>query len=133
MVELCSRVQKLLDGRSGWQQGRRGPAAQRRLARLYHIEGRSGVAAEASPRPSSSFPQRGSLRDLGAKAAFAPEHPWPDRPRRGVVRRLDLGVTHKGPQRLAQFEDLSAGSLVFGTYRFGPPPAAVPPPGGSAT
>ena len=79
------------------------------------------------------FHKAGAFGTLGAKAAFAPEHPWPDRPRRGVVRRLDLGVTHKGPQRLAQFEDLSAGSCGLRASRFGPPPAAVPPPGGSAT
>ena len=38
------------------------------------------------------------LGTVRAKAAFAPEHPGPDRPLRGVVRRLDLGVAHKGPQ-----------------------------------
>jgi hypothetical protein len=51
---------------------------------------------------------------VGAKAPFAPEDPWADRPLSCVIRRVHPDTAYEGLQPLTPLEDLSAGPFGLG-------------------
>src|SRR5215207_6660584 len=99
----------------GWQQGRGWLALQCCLTRRRQIaEDMPVLLLERCHHRHHGLNNTRTVGTLCPKTAFAPEDPWTDRPLCRIVRRLNLGVAHERPQRLAPLEQLSAGSFGLG-------------------